>query len=65
MKLSNGIITVEVAPHGAELVSLVKGRREYMWCGDAQYWNRHAPILFPAVASRSTTRSALKARRLR
>ena len=49
MKLSNGIITVEVAPHGAELVSLVKGRREYMWCGDAQYWNRHAPILFPAV----------------
>ena len=49
MKLSNGIITVEVAPHGAELVSLVKGRREYMWCGDAQYWNRRAPILFPAV----------------
>ena len=49
MKLSNGIITVEVAPHGAELVSLVKGRREYMWCGDAAYWNRHAPILFPAV----------------
>ena len=49
MKLSNGIITVEVAPHGAELVSLVKGRREYMWCGDAKYWNRHAPILFPAV----------------
>ena len=49
MKLSNGIIAVEVAPHGAELVSLVKGRREYMWNGDAKYWNRHAPILFPAV----------------
>jgi hypothetical protein len=49
MKLSNGIITIEVAPHGAELVSLAKGRHEYMWCGDAKYWNRHAPILFPAV----------------
>ena len=49
MKLSNNVIAIEVAPHGAELVSLTKGGREYMWCGDAKYWNRHAPILFPAV----------------
>ena len=49
MILSNKEITVEVAARGAELVSLVKGGREYMWCGDAKYWNRHAPILFPAV----------------
>ncbi|MCR5444367.1 MAG: aldose 1-epimerase family protein [Bacteroidales bacterium] len=49
MKLSNSIISIEVSEHGAELVSLQKGGREYMWCGDAQYWNRHAPILFPAV----------------
>ena len=49
MKLSNTEITVEVAAKGAELVSLVKKGREYMWCGDAKYWNRHAPILFPAV----------------
>lgn len=49
MKLSNDIITIEVATHGAELVSLKKEGREYLWNGDAAYWNRHAPILFPAV----------------
>ncbi len=49
MKLSNEIITVEVTEHGAELVSLQKDGREYMWSGDPAYWNRHAPILFPAV----------------
>lgn len=49
MKLSNDINTIEVAEQGAELVSLKKEGREYLWCGDAAYWNRHAPILFPAV----------------
>ena len=49
MKLSNDIIAIEVAEHGAELVSLKKDGREYLWTGDAAYWNRHAPILFPAV----------------
>lgn len=49
MKLSNNILSIEVSGHGAELVSLVKGGREYMWSGDAAFWNRHAPILFPAV----------------
>lgn len=49
MKLSNDIITIEVAEHGAELISLQKDGREYLWTGDPAYWNRHAPILFPAV----------------
>ena len=49
MKLSNDILTIEVAEHGAELVSLMKGGREYLWTGNAAYWNRHAPILFPVV----------------
>ena len=49
MILSNGILSIEVAPHGAELVSLKKGERELLWSGDAAFWNRHAPILFPAV----------------
>lgn len=49
MNLTNNIISVEVAEHGAELVSLKKGGREYMWHGDPAFWNRHAPILFPAV----------------
>lgn len=49
MKLTNNIITIEVAEHGAEMTSLTKDGREFLWTGDAQFWNRHAPILFPAV----------------
>lgn len=49
MKISNSILSLEVAAHGAEPVSLVKDGREYMWSADPAFWNRHAPILFPAV----------------
>ena len=49
MKLSNDIISIEITEHGAELASLKKEGREYLWSGDPAYWNRHAPILFPAV----------------
>jgi galactose mutarotase-like enzyme len=49
MKITNNIITIEVAEHGAEMTSLSKDGREYLWTGDARFWNRHAPILFPAV----------------
>ena len=48
-KLSNGMIAIEVAEHGAEMVSLTKGGRQYLWTGDAKFWSRCAPILFPAV----------------
>ncbi len=49
MILFNDILTLTVSAHGAEPVSLVKEGREYLWSGDARFWNRHAPILFPAV----------------
>lgn len=49
MTLSNNILTIEVSKHGAELVSLKRQGREYLWNGDARFWNRHAPILFPVV----------------
>ena len=49
MTLSNDILAIEVAEHGAEMVSLRKHGREHLWTGDAAFWNRHAPILFPAV----------------
>ena len=49
MKLSNNLISIEVAEHGAEMTSLVKGDREYLWTGDERFWNRQAPILFPSV----------------
>ena len=51
MKLSNGIISIEIANHGAELKSAVKGGFEYMWCADGKYWARTSPVLFPIVGS--------------
>lgn len=51
MKLDNGIISVEIANHGAELKSAVKSGFEYMWCADEKYWARTSPVLFPFVGS--------------
>lgn len=51
--LDNGEIKIKVDSHGAELRSLsdCKSGREYMWCGDAAYWGRVSPVLFPLVGS--------------
>lgn len=37
--------------HGAQLMSLSLAGREYLWQGDARWWPRRAPILFPIVGS--------------
>ena len=49
MILDNGILHVEISDKGAEIVSLSKLGVQYLWNADANYWNRHAPILFPIV----------------
>ncbi|MCR5003731.1 MAG: aldose 1-epimerase family protein [Bacteroidales bacterium] len=49
MKINNGIISAQIAEHGAELLSIEKNGLEYVWQGDARFWGRHAPILFPTV----------------
>lgn len=49
--LENGILTVEVSAHGAELQSIRKGSTEYLWQGDPAYWGRRSPVLFPIVGS--------------
>ena len=49
MILDNGILQVEISEKGAEMVSLSKHSVQYLWNADANYWNRHAPILFPIV----------------
>lgn len=50
-ELKNGTISVTVDSHGAELKSLKKldTGTEYLWCGDAKYWGRTSPVLFPFV----------------
>ena len=49
MTYSKDNLTIEFSEHGAELTSLRCGGREYLWNGDAAYWNRHSPVLFPVV----------------
>ncbi len=52
-ELKNDEISIAVHSLGAELKSLKRldTGTEYMWCGDARYWNRTSPILFPFVGS--------------
>lgn len=50
-ELKNDVVAIQVDSHGAELKSLKKlsTGTEYMWCGDAKYWGRTSPVLFPFV----------------
>ncbi|AMM51451.1 hypothetical protein TH61_10080 [Rufibacter sp. DG15C] len=49
--LENELVRVGVKSHGAELCSFLKKSEnlEFIWQADAQFWNRHAPVLFPIV----------------
>lgn len=47
--LSNDLITIQIADHGAELTSIVAKDREYLWQADPKFWGRHSPVLFPQV----------------
>lgn len=38
-----------VGSDGAQLNSLVKDGREYLWQGDSRYWSGQAPVCFPIV----------------
>ena len=49
--LKNGNVEATVCSKGAELISLKRDGKEYMWNAEPAYWNRHAPILFPFVGS--------------
>ena len=43
------MISYSVSTHGAELQSLRRDGKEYLWNGDPKYWGRRSPILFPMV----------------
>lgn len=47
--LSNDKISIQIADHGAELVSIYANGTEYLWQADPQFWGRHSPVLFPIV----------------
>ena len=51
--LENEKLRAVISPKGAELQSLINKETgiEYMWSGDAAYWSKHSPVLFPVVGS--------------
>lgn len=49
ISISNDSLTASIDTMGAQLMSLQKGESEYLWQGDANWWPRRAPILFPIV----------------
>lgn len=50
-KIKNAYLEASIDDLGAQLCSLkkVNDSCEYIWQADENYWNRHAPILFPIV----------------
>lgn len=51
--LKNRILTVEIDSHGAELQCITNNitGQQYLWHGDAAYWGRRSPVLFPIVGA--------------
>ena len=49
ISISSNSLTASIDTMGAQLMSLRKGESEYLWQGNANWWPRRAPILFPIV----------------
>ena len=49
--LESAMLKIAVDTHGAELSSIYnkKENKEMLWQGDAQFWGRRSPVLFPVV----------------
>jgi galactose mutarotase-like enzyme len=46
-ELKNDKISIKVNSQGAELTSVVKSGKEYIWQADPKFWPRYTPVLFP------------------
>lgn len=53
VKIENKYLSVRVVKKGAELYSLFskENQIEYMWSGDAAFWGKTSPVLFPIVGT--------------
>ena len=50
--IRNNQLCVAISEHGAELQSIKDASgKEYLWQGDARFWARRSPVLFPIVGS--------------
>ncbi len=49
-QIKNNDLEITLSDSGAEMTQVCsKEGCNYLWHGDAKYWNRHAPVLFPIV----------------
>lgn len=49
--IARGPFEASVDAEGAQLMSIKKDGREYLWQGDPTWWPRRAPVLFPIVGN--------------
>ena len=49
ISISSNSLTASIDTMGAQLMNLQKSESEYLWQGNANWWPRRAPILFPIV----------------
>lgn len=50
--IANNCLVVSISDHGAELQSIkTSDGKEYLWQGDAAFWGRRSPLLFPFVGA--------------
>ncbi|MFI3206969.1 MAG: hypothetical protein R3Y33_06950 [Clostridia bacterium] len=49
--IKNEEIEFSVKKKGAELCSIIKNNRQYIWQADPKFWGNHGPLLFPIVGS--------------
>lgn len=47
--ITSGLVTAKIETNGAELMSLTRGGKEYLWQGNPEFWEDRAPVLFPVV----------------
>lgn len=47
--LKNEILELTADTHGAEILSVCRDKKEYIWNGNPEFWGRRTPILFPFV----------------
>ncbi|MBP6127543.1 aldose 1-epimerase family protein [Flavobacterium sp.] len=47
--ITNSQLTATINTLGAELISLVKNNKNYIWNIDETYWDKTSPVLFPIV----------------
>lgn len=62
LQLSNDRLSITIAEKGAELQSLTRKdlQLEYLWSGDAAFWGKKSPMLFPVVGGLKNNSYAYK-----